>query len=356
MNTFWSPVVGQLSPYVPGEQPKVEGLIKLNTNENPYPPSGRVIEAIREALGTDGAGLRLYPDPESTALREAAASRLNLSIDHVFAGNGSDEVLAFVFQGLLHQTTPLVFPDISYSFYPSYCRLYQIAQDPLPLTDSFELDLSRIPQDRQAVIFPNPNAPTGRALRREEIEAFVAARPHTLVVVDEAYVDFGAESCAPLVAAYPNLLVTQSLSKSHSLAGMRIGLAFGQPLLLEAIRRIKDSFNSYPLDRLAQAAGTAALQDAAWLTENRAAVLGSRDWLTGALQGLGFQVLPSAANFVFTQHKGQQASHLAAGLRAHRILVRHFQRSRIENWLRISVGTQAECEALVEALESLLSR
>ncbi|MEY3572713.1 MAG: hypothetical protein RJA77_628 [Pseudomonadota bacterium] len=351
MNAFWSPIVERLSPYVPGEQPKIEGLIKLNTNENPYPPSERVVQAIREALGTDGAALRLYPDPESFALRAAAAKRLNLSPEHVFAGNGSDEILAFVFQGLLQHTQPLVFPDISYSFYPSYCKLFGITSDPVALTDAFEIDLDAVPKERTAVIFPNPNAPTGRAIERSIIEAFLVARPHTLVVVDEAYVDFGGQSCAPLVAQYPNLLVTQSLSKSRALAGMRVGLAFGQPQLLEALIRIKDSFNSYPLDRLAQAAALAALEDEEWLTRNRAAIMTSRNWLTGALQSLGFQVLPSAANFVFARHPSRQALEVAQSLRRQKILVRHFQKPRIEDWLRITVGTDSECQALISALE-----
>ncbi|MGA1694168.1 MAG: histidinol-phosphate transaminase [Burkholderiaceae bacterium] len=351
MNAFWSPIVERLSPYVPGEQPKIEGLIKLNTNENPYPPSERVVQAIREALGTDGAALRLYPDPESFALRAAAAKRLNLSPEHVFAGNGSDEILAFVFQGLLQHTQPLVFPDISYSFYPSYCKLFGITSDPVALTDAFEIDLDAVPKERTAVIFPNPNAPTGRAIERSIIEAFLVARPQTLVVVDEAYVDFGGQSCAPLVAQYPNLLVTQSLSKSRALAGMRVGLAFGQPQLLEALIRIKDSFNSYPLDRLAQAAALAALEDEEWLTRNRAAIMTSRNWLTGALQSLGFQVLPSAANFVFARHPSRQALEVAQSLRRQKILVRHFQKPRIEDWLRITVGTDSECQALISALE-----
>lgn len=355
MNPFWSPIVSQLSPYVPGEQPKIQGLIKLNTNENPYPPSPRAIEAISAVLADRGSALRLYPDPQSLALRTAAGQRYGLEAGQVFAGNGSDEVLAFVFQGLLQHAGPLVFPDISYSFYPSFCRLYQIPVNPVALTDAFELDLAAISPSCRAVVFPNPNAPTGRALPRSEIERFLGARPETLVVVDEAYVDFGAESCAALVARYPNLLVTQSLSKSRGLAGLRIGLAFGNPGLLEALIRVKDSFNSYPLDRLAQAAGEAALGDEAWLASNREAVIRSRDWLTGALQGQGFQVLPSAANFVFARHPQRNAAQLALGLRDHRILVRHFQKPRIEDWLRITVGSDSDCAALVTALGEILA-
>lgn len=353
MNPFWSPVVGQLAPYVPGEQPQVDGLIKLNTNENPYPPSPKVVEAIRAVLGADGDRLRLYPDPQSLALRTAAAALHGLTADHVFAGNGSDEVLAFVFQGLLHHSEPLVFPDITYSFYPSYCRLYGLSHQTLQLNDAFELDLWAVPASARALIFPNPNAPTGRALARGVIEQFLVARPETLVVVDEAYVDFGAESCAPLVASHANLLVTQSLSKSRALAGMRVGLAFGQPGLLEALIRIKDSFNSYPLDRLAGAAAVAAMTDTDWLERNRQKVMHSRDWLTQRLTALGFEVLPSMANFVFARHPEQEAAMLADGLRARKILVRHFDKPRIHDRLRITVGTQPQCEALVDALTAL---
>ncbi|MFZ9122237.1 MAG: histidinol-phosphate transaminase [Burkholderiaceae bacterium] len=353
MNPFWSPVVGQLAPYIPGEQPQVDGLIKLNTNENPYPPSPRVVEAIRAVLGADGNRLRLYPDPHSAELRAAAAGLYGLTADHVFAGNGSDEVLAFVFQGLLHHSEPVVFPDITYSFYPSYCRLYGLTHQTLALTDDFEIELAAVPRSARALIFPNPNAPTGRVLARSAIEQFLTERPETLVVVDEAYVDFGAESCAPLVASHANLLVTQSLSKSRALAGLRVGLAFGQPGLLEALIRIKDSFNSYPLDRLAGAAAVAAMTDTDWLERNRQTVMRSRDWLTQQLTKLGFEVLPSMANFVFARHPEREAAVLADGLRARKILVRHFDKPRIHDRLRITVGTQPQCEALVDALAAL---
>jgi histidinol-phosphate aminotransferase len=356
MNPFWSPVVGQLAPYIPGEQPQVDGLIKLNTNENPYPPSPKVVEAIRAVLGADGDRLRLYPDPQSHALRTAAAALHGLTADHVFAGNGSDEVLAFVFQGLLHHSEPVVFPDITYSFYPSYCRLYGVGYQLLEITDAYEIDLNSVPRSATALILPNPNAPTGKALSRDRIARFLKERPRTLAVIDEAYVDFGAESCAPLVASHANLLVTQSLSKSRALAGLRVGLAFGQPGLLEALIRIKDSFNSYPLDRLAIAAAVAAIEDTEWLEGNRQKVMQSRDWLTGALQYYGFQVLPSMANFVFARHPRVDAAKLTADLRAQKILVRHFNKPRIQDWLRITVGTQAQCETLADAIEALIGR
>lgn len=349
-------MVGQLAPYVPGEQPQVDGLIKLNTNENPYPPSPRVVEAILSVLGVDGDRLRLYPDPRSHSLRAAAAALHALTADHVFAGNGSDEVLAFVFQGLLQQSEPLVFPDITYSFYPSYCRLYGIRHEVFEINDAYEIDLATIPSRAGAVIFPNPNAPTGKALRRDWIERFLRDRPQTLVVVDEAYVDFGADSCVPLVKSHANLLVTQSLSKSRALAGMRVGLAFGQPGLLEALTRIKDSFNSYPLDRLASAAAVAALEDTQWFNENRQKIITDRDWLTGALQYYGFQVLPSMANFVLARHPKLEAAGTVEDLRTRRILVRHFDKPRIREWLRITIGTREQCEALADAIEELALR
>ncbi|MBM3377279.1 MAG: histidinol-phosphate transaminase [Betaproteobacteria bacterium] len=352
MNAFWSPLIERLSPYVPGEQLAVDQLIKLNTNENPYPPSAHAVEAIRAALGVDGEPLRLYPEPTSLTVRQAAAKYWNLLPDQVFAGNGSDEVLAFVFQGLLSRGR-LGFPDISYSFYPSYCRLYGMEAEVFALNDGFEIDLPAVPKDLDSVIFPNPNAPTGKALQREWIERFLTERPSTLVVVDEAYVDFGAQSCVPLIDRFANLVVTQSLSKSRALAGMRVGLAFAQAGLIEALVRVKDSFNSYPIDRLAAAAAVASIEDRDWFESNRKAIIADRDWLTGALQYLGFEVLPSQANFVFVHHPGHAAKGLAQALRERKILVRHFEKPRISEWLRITVGTRPQCEALVAALSGI---
>ncbi len=352
-------MVRRLTPYTPGEQPKIEGLIKLNTNENPYPPSPKAVSAIAEALGDRGESLRLYPDPESGHLTQAIAAFYGVSTDQVFVGNGSDEVLAFVFQGLLaprSDATPsagLVFPDITYSFYPTYCSLYGIDYQLLPLESDFSLDLSKVAPTAHSVIFPNPNAPTGRGLPRDTIEAFVAARPNTLVVVDEAYVDFGAESCVPLISRYPNLLVTQSFSKSRALAGLRVGFAVGQPALLDALHRIKNSFNSYPIDRLAAAGAAASILDRSWFDENRSRVMASRETLTQGLARRGFEVVPSQANFVFARHPSHDAAALALRLRENKILVRHFAKPRINQHLRITVGTDTQVEALLAALETL---
>jgi histidinol-phosphate aminotransferase len=350
MSRFWSPVVHDLSPYVPGEQPKQGGLVKLNTNENPYPPSRHVLAAI--AAATDR--LRLYPDPGASALREAIAAHCDVTPDQVFAGNGSDEVLAHTFQALLRHEAPLLFPDITYSFYPVYCGLYGIRFDAVPLDAAMRVQIADYRLPCSAILLSNPNAPTGIALPRAAIEALLAEHPDQLVVIDEAYVDFGAESAVPLVARHDNLLVVQTLSKSRALAGLRVGFAIGQRPLIEALERVKDSFNSYPIDCLAIAGAVAAINDKAWFEDTRARIIASREALTGALAGLGFEVLPSTANFVFARHPGRRGADLAAGLRERGILVRHFRKPRIEDFLRITVGTEDECSRLIAAARELV--
>jgi histidinol-phosphate aminotransferase len=352
MSRYWSAVVHGLTPYVPGEQPRVANLVKLNTNENPYGPSPRVLEAIRAAAD---ASLRLYPDPEASALREAIGTHYGVERDAVFVGNGSDEVLAHVFLGLLRHERPLLMPDITYSFYPVYCALYGIAYRSVPLDADFKLDPEAYLQANGGIIFPNPNAPTGRLLPLDGVERLVAGNPDSVVVVDEAYIDFGGTSAVPLTARYPNLLVVQTLSKSRSLAGLRVGFAIGDAQLIAGLERVKDSFNSYPLDRLALAGAVAALQDEAHYAQTRSAIIASRERLVAALEGLGFEVIPSAANFLFVRHPARAALDLAAELREQRILVRHFRQPRIEPYLRITIGTDAECTALLEALGGLLA-
>jgi len=350
MSRFWSPIVHTLTPYVPGEQPRVDGLIKLNTNENPYPPSPRVLEAISGAHPR----LRLYPDPRATSLREAIAAHYEVSPGQVFVGNGSDEVLAHTFQALLKHDAPLLFPDITYSFYPVYCGLYDVAYQEVPLDDAMRVDIADYRRPCSAILIANPNAPTGIGLSRETIEALLAEHPDQLVVVDEAYVDFGGESAIPLVARHDNLLVIQTLSKSRALAGLRVGFAIGQAPLVEALERVKDSFNSYPLDCLAIAGAVAAIQDDAWFQETRTRIMASREILTRALSGLGFEVLPSQANFLFARHPRHSGADLAAGLRARNILVRHFKKPRIQDFLRITVGSEDQCARLTEALRGLV--
>jgi len=356
MSRYWSPVVGTLSPYVPGEQPKLQDLVKLNTNEHPLGPSPKVLQAIRAACDDN---LKLYPDPGSERLRQAVAANFGVQPDQVFVGNGSDEVLAHAFQALLKHDGPLLFPDITYSFYPVYCGLYQIAYQAVPLTEDFCIDVQDyLPSaGRQAggIIFPNPNAPTGRALPLADIERVVAANPDIVVVVDEAYVDFGAESAAGLVSRYDNLLVVHTLSKSRSLAGLRVGFAIGSRVLIEALERVKNSFNSYPIDRLAEAGAVAALEDTAYFERSRQAVMATRASLAARLEGLGFQVLPSAANFVFARHPGHDGAALAAALRERSIIVRHFKHPRIDQFLRITVGTEAQCTRLTDALKAIVA-
>lgn len=351
MDKYWSKGIRDIRPYVPGEQPALAGLVKLNTNENPFPPSPLALEAIRHAADGD---LRLYPDPDSTRVREAFARLHGIPPDCVFAGNGSDEVLAHAFLGLLKHDRPILFPDITYSFYPVYCGLYGIAFETVPLDAGFAVRLQDYARPNGGIVLPNPNAPTGRALARAEIRQLLASNPDSVVLVDEAYVDFGAESAIPLIAEFPNLLVTQTLSKSRSLAGLRVGLAAGQPGLLQALERVKGSFNSYPLDRLALAGAAAALQDQAHFEQTRRAVIATREWLVEQLARLGFEVVPSQANFVFAAHPSRQGAELLRLLRERRILVRHFAAPRIERFLRITVGTRAQCEELVAALAGIL--
>lgn len=286
MSRFWSSLVHTLSPYVPGEQPKQDGIVKLNTNENPYGPSPHVLAAIASA--TDR--LRLYPDPRASSLRETIAARYDVASEEVFVGNGSDEVLAHTFQALLKHDAPLLFPDITYSFYPVYCGLYGIRYEEVPLDTAMRIQIADFRRPCSAILLPNPNAPTGMGLPCKAIEQLLTEHPDQLVVIDEAYVDFGAESAVPLVAGHDNLLIIQTLSKSRALAGLRVGFAIGQRPLIEALERVKDSFNSYPLDCLAIAGAVAAIEDDAWFQDTRQHIVASREWLTRAMSELGFEV------------------------------------------------------------------
>ena len=352
MSKFWSRNVHGLTPYVPGEQPTLANLVKLNTNENPYGPSPKVLEALR-AEAADS--LRLYPDPGSDKLRQTIAAYHGLNPDNVFVGNGSDEVLAHAFLALLKHELPIFFPDITYSFYPVYCSLYDISYRQLPLTQSFEINIDDYLQANGGIIFPNPNAPTSRGLALAEIERLLQGNPDSVVIVDEAYVDFGCESAVGLVHRYPQLLVVHTLSKSRSLAGLRLGYAVGHAGLIEALNRVKDSFNSYPLDRFAQAGGVAAMQDQAYFETTRNKVIASRVKLVADMQALGFEVLPSVANFIFARHSAPDGAALTASLRERSIIVRHFKNpERIAPFMRITIGTDEQCNALVSALREIL--
>jgi histidinol-phosphate aminotransferase len=352
MSRFWSEVVRNLTPYVPGEQPKLPDLIKLNTNENPYGPSPHVLAALQ---GEVADTLRLYPDPNADRLKCAIAEFHGVEPGQVFVGNGSDEVLGHAFLALLRHERPILFPDISYSFYPVYCGLYGIEHETVPLGEHFEIRPEDYRRPNGGIVFPNPNAPTGRLLPLQAVETILAEHPDSVVLVDEAYIDFGGDSAVPLVARYPNLLVVQTLSKSRSLAGLRVGFAIGHEDLIQALVRVKDSFNSYPLDRFAIVGAAAAMADRTHFDHTRQAVIRSREWLTAEMAKLGFDVLPSAANFIFARHPGRDAGELARLLRERSIIVRHFRLPRIEQFLRITVGTDPQCQALVAALKHILA-
>lgn len=352
MSKFWSDIVSSLTPYVPGEQPKLENLVKLNTNENPYGPSPLVIRAL-QAVANES--LRLYPDPNSDKLKAAIAENFDLQANQVFVGNGSDEVLAHVFQAFFKHDRPLLFPDISYSFYPVYCGLYDIEFEQIALNDNFEIDVKDYDRPNGGIIFPNPNAPTGVPLALSEIEKLLKINTESVVVIDEAYVDFGTESAVKLINTYPNLLVTQTLSKARSLAGLRVGFALGHKDLIEALIRVKDSFNSYPIDRFAEAGAIVAMQDKAYFEQTRQKVMASRAALVLALRALSFEVLPSGANFIFVKHQARNGAELTEKLREKSIIIRHFKKpARIAAYLRITIGTDAQSKALIDALTLIL--
>ena len=349
--------MGELDPYVPGEQPKIDRLVKLNTNENPYPPSPKAIAAIQAAAA---GRLELYPDPDASLVRDAVAKYHGIGAEQIFVGNGSDEVLAHAFFAFFqHAGRSLVMPDITYSFYTVYCGLYGIPYSVVPLRDDMQVDIGALTDPARVaqaagIIVANPNAPTGIELPLADIERLLQAYPEQVVLVDEAYVDFGGTSAIGLVSRYPNLLVVHTLSKSRSLAGLRVGFAVGQPHLIEGLERVKNSFNSYPVDRLASAGAAAAYEDVDYFEQSRQAVMRTRDELTVSLQALGFEVLPSKTNFVFARHPGHDAAGLLAGLRAEGVLVRHFKKPRISQYLRISIGTPEQCTRLVDVLRGIL--
>ncbi|HKJ52124.1 MAG TPA: histidinol-phosphate transaminase [Gammaproteobacteria bacterium] len=352
MSRHWSKLVHDLEPYVPGEQPQDQRYVKLNTNESPYPPAPGVARCLAE-FGADE--LRRYPDPGSGELVEALADYHGLPPDRVFVGNGSDEVLAHAFQALLKQERPILFPDISYSFYPVYCALYEIDYRQVPLDGHFRIDLDGYRADNGGIVIANPNAPTGIALGLAEIRQLLADNPESAVVVDEAYVDFGADSALPLIDEFDNLLVVRSFSKSRSLAGLRLGYALGQPDLIEGLQRVKNSFNSYPVDRLACRLGVASIDDEDYFRQCADRVIATRGRVAGELEKLGFTVFPSSANFLFARAPGGNAENLYLELKAAGVLVRYFARPRIDDCLRISIGSDDECGALIEALKKILA-
>jgi histidinol-phosphate aminotransferase len=354
MSQFWSSKVKQLTPYVPGEQPKVDNLIKLNTNENPYPPSPRVLQQLKE---TANSSLRLYPDPNCDKLKATLADYYKVKTNQVFVGNGSDEVLAHTFVALLKQQNPILLPDISYSFYPVYCELFGVEYQQIPLDKALQINYQDYVSQPSngGIIFPNPNAPTGQLLALEQIEQLLNSNTHSVIVVDEAYIDFGGQSAIALVDKYPNLLVIQTFSKSRSLAGLRVGFAIGHKDLIEALERVKNSFNSYPLDQFAINGAVSAIEDNDYFLQTQEKIVSSRNKLVIKMKQMGFIIIPSSANFIFVTHPHYQAEDLALFLRKNNIIVRHFKQQRIDNYLRITIGTQDECDALVRTLKKKIS-
>lgn len=351
MNPFWSQIAGELSPYVPGEQPRIANLVKLNTNESPFGPSPRALEAMRAAASDT---LRLYPDPEAIELLAALADHHGVKPEQVFVGNGSDEVLAHAFVALLKQPRPLLYPDVTYSFYPVWARLFGLTCETVPLDGEMRLRIEDYRREAGSIVIANPNAPTGIALPRAVIAQLLEEHANIPVLIDEAYVDFGGESAVPLIADHPNLLVVQTMSKSRSLAGLRVGYALGDVGLIEALTRVKDSFNSYPLGRVAQAGATASVRDDAFFRASCAKVVAGREAMTRELVRLGFVAMPSSANFVFARHPARDGAALAAALRERAVLVRHFNKPRTAPYLRITVGSENDTKRLIAALTDIL--
>ncbi|GBG09732.1 histidinol-phosphate transaminase [Paenibacillus agaridevorans] len=351
MSKFWSPLAASLVPYVPGEQPKDKTYVKLNTNENPYPPSPAALKAMEDAVNDD---LRLYPDPTCDELVRAAANYCGLSPEQTFVGNGSDEVLAFAFAAFFDPAKPLLFPDITYSFYKVYAKLYGLSPKLIPLDEEFNIPMEQFQGEHGGIIMPNPNAPTAQLIPLSEIRSLLERNPDNVVIIDEAYIDFGGQSAVTLVPQFPNLLVVQTLSKSRSLAGLRVGFAFGSEELIDGLNRIKNSFNSYTMDRVALRGAVASLADEAYFRETTDKVIATRERVARQVKELGFRSTDSKANFLFIEHPAIPASELFAELRERGVLVRYFNSPRIDNYLRVSIGTDEEMNTFVGALREIV--
>jgi len=352
MSKYWSNAIRNIKPYTPGEQPKDRKYIKLNTNENPYPPSPRVIEAIKNA--TDDT-LRLYPDPMGEELRETIAGYCRLQKDNVFIGNGSDELLAFSFPAFFEQAgKPVLFADVTYSFYPVYAAFFNANYRLIPVDEEFNIPWEGYNQDNGGIIIANPNAPTGKGFPEEPIEAILRQNKNSVVIIDEAYIDFGGQSAIKLINDYENLLVIRTLSKSHSLAGLRVGYALGNADLIAGIIRVKDSINSYTVDRLALAGARAAIKDVAYFQETRSKIMQTRERVSTRLEEMGFQVIPSLANFILISTGQCPGGVLFQKLREKGILVRYFNKPKIDNFIRVTIGTDAEMDSFLEATKAIM--
>jgi histidinol-phosphate aminotransferase len=351
MSKYWSEITKSVEPYVCGEQPKDKKYVKLNTNESPYGPSPKVLNAIKNAANED---LRLYPDPNCDQLSETIAKYYNLDKKQVFIGNGSDEVLAFAFLTFFNQDETIIFPDISYSFYPVYANLYNIDYKLAKLKDDFSIPVDEFLTENGGIVIPNPNAPTGRQLELDSIKSILDNNPNKVVIIDEAYIDFGGTSAVGLIREYPNLLVVHTLSKSRSLAGIRVGFALGQEELIDGLNRIKNSFNSYTIDRVAAVAAVEAIKDEEYFKECTSRIIKTREKVTEELSELGFNVIPSKANFIFAGHPKYPTGELFAKLRGKGVLVRYFNKDRINNYLRISIGSEEEMEFFVGKVKEII--
>lgn len=347
----WEKNVRTVIPYVPGEQPNLPEMIKLNTNENPYPPAPGVRRAL-ESFDTDS--LRLYPDPASSDLTEVLAERYGLDKNQVFVGVGSDDVLAMAFLTFFNSGRPILFPDITYSFYDVWAELFRIPYECQPLDDNFRIVRENYKKYNGGVVFPNPNAPTGIALDMEDVEYIIAQNQDVVVIVDEAYIDFGGTSAVSLIDKYDNLLVVQTFSKSRSMAGMRIGYAMGNKTLIKYLNDVKYSFNSYTMDRTALALGVEAVKDEAYFQETVGKIIRTREWTKEQLRRLGFHFEDSSSNFLFVTHGKYLARDLFEALKQKKIYVRYFNKPRIDNYLRITIGTDEEMQALVAFLKSYI--
>jgi histidinol-phosphate aminotransferase len=361
MSVYWNSRTRNLSPYIPGEQPKDRKFIKLNTNENPYPPSPKVIEALQKAVNDS---LRLYPDPECTVFREAIAAHCRVRTEQVFAGNGSDEILAFAFAAFFESSNaaggaakPILFPDITYSFYPVYARFWDIPYRTIPVNDHFFINTAEYKIPSGGIVIPNPNAPTGMTMPLDDVLSLAEylEKNKNVFILDEAYTGFGADSAVPHIGDHPSLLTVHTLSKSGSLAGLRAGFAVGNEELIEGLRRVRDSFNSYTIDRLALIGATAALSDAAYYNEINSRVVRTRDRVMEALRIMGFTVLPSAANFIFIKALNINGVDFFSALRKKGILVRHFNKDRISDFLRVSMGTDDDMDIFLDACRSIVA-
>ncbi len=351
MSKYLSDIAKEVEPYVPGEQPKDKKYIKLNTNENPYPPSPKVFQAITDTI----KDLNLYPEPTTEKLRDALSDYYSIDKEQIFVGNGSDEVLAFAFMAFFNPKDTILFPDITYSFYPVYAGLFKINYELVDVEDDFSLNAESFSKENQGIIFPNPNAPTGCLMNLENVEKILKNNIDSVVIVDEAYIDFGGQTAISLIDKYPNLLVTQTLSKSRSLAGLRVGCAFGSKELIDGLNRIKNSINSYTVDSLAIAGATESIKDTDYFKENTQKIINTRERVIVELKDLGFSVIESATNFVFVTHNSLDAETVFNKLKKDGILVRYFKKPRIDNYLRISIGTDEEMNKLIENLKEIVN-